>query len=427
MNKQSSGTVEKNTVNEKNQRQDKQKSKKSIPVWIVLTAICVIAAACLAVTNGITKDMIAENDIKTKEVTRRQLIPDAESFDLNDESGVYTGKDSDGKPVGYVTTVKEQGFGGEIEVTVAVNSEGIIQGISVGGSNFSETAGLGAKSKEPAFQDQFRGQIAPVALKKNGGEIDAITSATITSSAVVRAVNTGVDTMSAEGGFEIAKQEADVIRLDEDSYATTVEGFGGPVYVVIDLDDQYVITAIEIGDDSFSETAGLGAKVKEDAFRNQYIGKTGQLTVGTDLDAVSGATISSNAVTEAVNNILLYVIDPEAYEAENAPVIETFERDELGTKVSAVERGMCGPVAVFMTVSDDGKIVKISVGDNDFCETEYLGDLAQYPAFYNQFLGMSLPVSMEDVDCISGATITTQAVVDAINSGYERVKPYLGE
>ncbi|MBO2517094.1 MAG: hypothetical protein CW338_07485 [Clostridiales bacterium] len=401
--------------------------KKKLPAWLVLTIICVVAAGCLAVTNGITEGIIAENGQKAEIATRQKLLPSAAVFELNEENGVYTGKDSAGNPVGYVTTVKETGFGGEIEVTVAADPNGIIQGISVGGNNFSETAGLGAKSKDPAFQEQFKDKTAPVALSKDGGEIDAITSATITSKAVIRAVNTGMETIGAEAGFEIKKEETAIQTLGEGKYATTVQGFAGPVYVEVTLDENNMITEMSVGDESFSETPSFGGKTRDEAFRSQFIGKTGNIVLGDDVDAVSGATVTSKAVTGAVNSILLYVTDPDAYAAENAQVEESFERDELGIKVSASSQGMCGPVAVFMTVTDEGKIAKITIGDNDFCETEYFGELALEPEFYNQFIGMSLPVSMDDVDAISGATITTRAVVTAINDGYEKVMPSLGK
>lgn len=180
--------------------------KKTIPAWLVLTIIGVVAAALLAVTNVATKNTIAENSMKTEIETRQKLIPSAAEFVLNEENGVYTGVDAEGAPVGYVITVTEQGFGGNIEVTVASDTQGVLQGISVGGSEFSETPGLGAKSKEPAFSEQFKGKTAPVSLTKDGGEIDAITSATITSKAVLRAVNTGMETIAAEAGFEAADE-----------------------------------------------------------------------------------------------------------------------------------------------------------------------------------------------------------------------------
>jgi electron transport complex protein RnfG len=81
--------------------------------------------------------------------------------------------------------------------TVGVDNDGVITGISVGGSSFSETAGLGARAKEAWFAEQYIGKASPIALTKDGGEIDAITSATITSRAVTTAVNNAVLALGA--------------------------------------------------------------------------------------------------------------------------------------------------------------------------------------------------------------------------------------
>ena len=66
------------------------------------------------------------------------------------------------------------------------------------------------------------------------------------------------------------------------------------------LDDNGVITEIIIGDDSFAETAGYGAKAKEEAFYSQFIGKSGTLAYGEGVDAISGATTDCQAVTSAL-------------------------------------------------------------------------------------------------------------------------------
>ena len=87
------------------------------------------------------------------------------------------------------------GFGGPIEVTVGVDTHGTVTGLSVGGSSFAETAGLGAKAKEPAFTDQFVGKTAPLTLKV---DVDAISGATITSRAVTDGVNTAAAAVPAE-------------------------------------------------------------------------------------------------------------------------------------------------------------------------------------------------------------------------------------
>ena len=79
----------------------------------------------------------------------------------------------------------------------------------------------------------------------------------------------------------------------------SAKGFAGPVAVEVTVADN-AITAIKIGDDSFAETPGFGAKALEEAFQAQFIGKT--LPVSADaIDAIAGATITTTAVIEAIN------------------------------------------------------------------------------------------------------------------------------
>lgn len=83
-----------------------------------------------------------------------------------------------------------------------------------------------------------------------------------------------------------------------------VAGFGGDMTVMVGYGLDQSIIGVRVV--SHSETPGVGAKVKDDpAFLAQYEGKAGELILnkdgGTDIDAISGATISSRAVNEAVN------------------------------------------------------------------------------------------------------------------------------
>ena len=176
--------------------------KKKFPAWIILMIFCLVAAAALAVTNLLTRDVIADNAAKESMQTRLALLPGSETFeDL--ENGVSAGKDKDGNIIGYAATGAANGFGGEVESTLVINSDGTIAGISVGGANFAETAGLGARAKEPEFAAQFVGKTAPVALTQNGGQIDALTGATITSKAVVNGVNDAYARIGEVAGFEV--------------------------------------------------------------------------------------------------------------------------------------------------------------------------------------------------------------------------------
>lgn len=169
-----------------------------------LLAIAAVAGLALGIVNAVTKEPIEEQTRLAADAARKSVLSVADTFTLCNENvdgcrEVYEATAS-GELVGYTALVAtKEGYGNEIEVTVGVALDGSISGISVGGPNFSETAGLGAKSKEPAFRDQFVGLVAPVTL---GQDVDAITSATKTSRAVTNAVNvacTYIQTLIREG------------------------------------------------------------------------------------------------------------------------------------------------------------------------------------------------------------------------------------
>ena len=78
-----------------------------------------------------------------------------------------------------------------------------------------------------------------------------------------------------------------------------VAGFGGDLELMVGYDAQGRILGVRVV--AHSETPGLGENVKNDSFLSQFEGKDGEMTLGSDLDAISGATISSRAVTSGVN------------------------------------------------------------------------------------------------------------------------------
>ena len=84
-------------------------------------------------------------------------------------------------------------------------------------------------------------------------------------------------------------------------------GYAGPVLVRLTLEDSGAISAIDVGGARFLETVGVGTGVREEAFTSQFIGKTPPLTLNQDVDAVSGATLSSQAVVDAVNEAFAFL------------------------------------------------------------------------------------------------------------------------
>lgn len=163
----------------------------------VLLAICIIIPLALSLTNRITKDKIAELDEKNSSETMASLIK-ADSFT---EEGFKDGENEftynlalkDGEIVGYIFKTAEKGYGGDVSVMTAVNVDGTVKSVAVLDVS-NETPGLGQNAAKESFYTQYEGKTSGISLLKNGAdsaknEVNAVTGATITSTAVNKAVN----------------------------------------------------------------------------------------------------------------------------------------------------------------------------------------------------------------------------------------------
>ena len=169
------------------------------PAWLILGIICVVAGLALGLTNALTQKAIADQNAADAAKARQSVMSDADSFEALDvpDPTVIDGVTilscydafSGTEPCGKVVKAAVNGYGGTIEVTVGIAADGSVTGINCGGGSFAETAGLGAKVKESGFTDQFIGMTAPVQVTKDGGQVDAVTAATISSRAVCKAVS----------------------------------------------------------------------------------------------------------------------------------------------------------------------------------------------------------------------------------------------
>jgi len=173
------------------------------PAWLILLVICAVAGLALGVTNAFTKKAIEERvGAKDAEALRAVMsgAEDFEQLELAENAAVgdvailacYRALKG-GVETGKVVKTSVQGYRAEIEVIVGILPDGGISGISCGGEKFAETPDLGSKVKDEEFTSQFEGLKAPVALAKDGGEVDAVTSATVSSRAVVKAVNAALE------------------------------------------------------------------------------------------------------------------------------------------------------------------------------------------------------------------------------------------
>jgi len=167
--------------------------KEIIKVGFILFAITAVAALVLAVVNNFTAPVILENNKKAQEIAMKKVLAEAESFSLtefnpidgNSATELYI---ADG--AGAVVKVSPSGYGGKIDMVVGVDNDLKVTGVEI--ISQSETAGLGSNCTNDDFRAQFVGKSSGIKVVKNGAkenEIDAISSATVTSKAVTKGVN----------------------------------------------------------------------------------------------------------------------------------------------------------------------------------------------------------------------------------------------
>ena len=174
-----------------------------IKITLPLSIICIVVALMLAAVNALTADTIAANASKEKEAAILSLFPEGESMDMQyaaDGTEIYRVKTGD-DVIGYCADVEENGFGGAISMMVGVDPTGSVCGVKI--VSLSETPGIGSKVKSDGFLNRFRGR-DPFVIGEN---FDAISGATISSKAVVRAVNRARAAVADKFDFEEAPAE----------------------------------------------------------------------------------------------------------------------------------------------------------------------------------------------------------------------------
>lgn len=158
---------------------------------LTLFLITTIVAGLLGLVNYVTADTIAEQIAQKAENAMRQVL-EADSYeplDVPEESAVTAAYRAGDR--GYVVRVAPNGFGGAIDMMVGVDVSGAVTGVAI--VSQSETASLGANCTREDFRAQFTGKTGTLSVSKDGGEIEALTGATVASRAVTEGVNTALE------------------------------------------------------------------------------------------------------------------------------------------------------------------------------------------------------------------------------------------
>lgn len=199
--------------------------KKILKDAFALLMITLVAGILLGFVYSITKEPIAVQEQLTKEKSCQEVFADAAAFDNNTEdleaaraamaaagyevqtlSEILEAKDASGNTLGYVLSIIDpEGYGGDISFMMGIRLDGTLNGISI--LSIGETAGLGMNADTDAFKSQFANKkVDKFTFTKTGStsdsEIDALSGATITTTAMTNGVNAGLAAFSSLGGEE---------------------------------------------------------------------------------------------------------------------------------------------------------------------------------------------------------------------------------
>ena len=163
---------------------------------LALGAVCLVCSALLGTVYAVTKAPIEASELQKVNAAIAAVTPafdnvPSEAVQAVEGGEIYTATNG-GETVGYAIKVNAGGFGGPLTLMVGFTPDGTVYNTSV--VSHSETPGLGAKivDENIAPREQVKGKSPAtnnLSVKKDGGEIDAITASTITSRAFLKGVN----------------------------------------------------------------------------------------------------------------------------------------------------------------------------------------------------------------------------------------------
>lgn len=190
---------------------DKKKLNQGYFPIVVLVVVCLVSTALLALTNEITLPAREAQAAKAELASKQLLFPEADRFESQELPaeatenilGLDLAYDSQDQVIGYLVLAADKGYGGPVPIYVGIDTEGNLVGVDVPAND--ETPGLGQRVHEPTFYGQFANHTAANRFTVGSipnydfewVEIDAVTAATVSSTAATNAVNYALDLYSS--------------------------------------------------------------------------------------------------------------------------------------------------------------------------------------------------------------------------------------
>ena len=404
----------------------------------VLTAICLVVSAALAGTYGMTEPIIEAAKKAEADAARVVVLPGGSDFKELSVSGLTNIVDAyeAGNGAGYVITgVGTGGYGGDLQVMAGIGSDGKITAVKLMDNN--ETTGIGSKTGDAAYTDQYKGKDSA-----SLDQVEAVSGATVSSGAFKRAVTAIFQAYGELAGVEVATPETvppetiifpnvteftevaapdgakKVLQAGGEGIVIVMEGQGYshaaiPMELYIGVGPDGKIVGVAAG--NHGETDGFGAEVLKEDYLSAYIGKDSP----DGIDNRSGATETSVGVKKLVRAAMEMVSDLMG-DVSGAPADAIGGADGetdivvADNVVTTSAQGYGGAVTVTVTFDENDKIASIEVNAPD--ETAGLGSRATEAAYTDTWKGLG---QGEAPDALSGATVTSNAVKEAVDKAFD--------
>ena len=168
------------------------------------------------------------------------------------------------------------------------------------------------------------------------------------------------------------------------------------VYVTFTADGR--VNSISIDEETFQKTPGIGGEYLKPGALSCFIGRQTPVNAE-EVDGITGATETKNAIVSAINAAYAGITSKE-------------------NTYSASADGMGGPVTVYVSFTADGRVETLSIDEETFQETPGIGGKYLEPDALSCFIGQQAPIDPDQIDGITGATVTKYAIVNAINAAF---------
>ena len=372
----------------------------------VLVCICIVTSLLLALTNALTSPIIEENKKAQANEALLVVMPEGKGFSEADLSSyklpASVKKAYSEAGGGYVFELEVAGYGAGMNIMCGVSADGKVTGAVCLSSN--ETLGY-----EKTYGANFTGKDAA-----GVADVDTIASATKTTAAYKQAVTDALNSAIILGGGSVdIRTEEEILRDNLSAALPAGEGKFTRLFLTQALDGVSAVYTADNGQGKvlvMGETfVGIGADGKavgdaDDALKAKAEGEAGKLTdtTLTDVDLTKLEGLPRNLISAKKTASGSFVIETKGagYGIKGGDDYHPASNEYIYIKVC---------------ISAEGKIIDILTTKQ--AETEGLGDACASEKFYSQFVAKD-ESSYNDIDAISGATLTTDGYRAAVRDAF---------